>query len=209
MKYELSTLYKLKRKDIKKAIEVLDRAFSSDPIIHYIFPSEEAKQNQLPHYYRFLLSYGLKFGEIYAPSPEIEGLAVWYQSDKYKMNLLKQLRAGGIRLLVKLSKETINRIMPLDRFSVEMHHKYGDFKFWYLSPMCVDPKYQGKGYGSLLIRSMLKRIDMEKLASLLETQSPVNVEIYKRFGYEVVGKETIPDTEIPYWIMVRQPKITE
>lgn len=207
MNEKRSSLYKVKRRDIKKAVEVLTKAFNTDPLTQFLFPNDEVRQKQSPHYFNFIISYGLKFGEVYAPSPEIEGLAIWYLSDKYEMNMMKQLRAGGMRLFFKLKKETISRMLPLGRFSGNMHRKYGHFRHWYLSPIGVDPDYQGKGLGSLLIRSMLSRIDDEKLPCLLETQNPTNVEIYKRFGFDVVAKEMIPDTDIPHWVMVRQPKI--
>jgi ribosomal protein S18 acetylase RimI-like enzyme len=206
MSSNLSDLYRLKRKDIKKAREVTARAFDSDPLINYMFPSVELKETQMPHYHRFMLSYGLIYGEIYASSPKIEGLATWYLSDKYKMNLLKQLRAGGMRFFMKLSRETLKRIMPRGKFSAEMHHKYANFKHWSLSPIGVDPVHQGKGYGGTLIRAMLKRIDNENLPCVLETQNPVNVEIYKRFDFEVAAEEVIPNTELSHWLMVRQPK---
>jgi len=199
-------LYKLKRKDKKKAVEVLSKAFDSDPLTQYMFPTKEARQELLPHYFNFQVSYGLIFGEIYAPSPKIEGLAIWYRSNRYEMNMLKQLRAGGMRLFMRLKKDTISKMMPIGRFSHEMHMKYGNFLHWYLSPIGVDPEFQGKGFASQLLRSMHKRIDEEKIPCLLETQNPVNVEIYKRFGYEVVAIETIPSTDIPHWVMVRHPK---
>ena len=209
MKNDLSDLYRLKRRDTKKAVETLISSFDSDPLINHMFPSEESKQNELLHYYRFMISYGLAFGEIYATSPKIEGLAVWYLSDKYKMNFFKQMRAGGLRLFIKLSKETTKRIWPMADFSNGIHHKHGNFKHWYLSPIGVDPEFQGKGYGGLLIRSMLSRIDKEKLPCCLETQNPINVKIYKRFDFEVVAEEKIPDSELPHYVMVRQPKIMQ
>ena len=122
------------------------------------------------------------------------------------MTLLKQLRTGGTSLYMKLSKETLNRIFPMGRFSSEMHKRYGPPKYWYLSPIGVDLEHQRKGYGGLLIRSMLKRIDNDGLPCFLETQNPVNVEIYKKFDFEITAKEKIPDTNIPHWIMIRQPK---
>jgi len=206
MKENKSEMYKVRRKDIKKAAEVFSHAFYTDPLTQYMFPNDETRQNHSSHYFNFIISYGLKFGEVFAPSPKIEGLAIWYLSDKYEMTMFKQLRAGGMRLYMNLKKETISRMMPIGRFSGGMHQKYGHFKHWYLSPIGVHPDYQGMGFGSLLIRTMLIRIDNEKLPCLLETQNPTNVEIYKRFGFEVVVKETIPNTDIPHWVMVRQPK---
>ena len=199
-------LYKLKRKDKKRAVEVFSKAFYSEPLYQYLFPDKNTRQKFLTHIFNFNVSYGLLFGEIYAPSPKIEGLAIWYRSNRYKMNIIKLLRAGGLKFFIKLDKDTRLRVMPINRFADEMLLKYGNFLHWYLSPIAVEPKFQGKGFASLLLRSMNKRMDEEKIPGFLETLNPVNVEIYKHFDYEVVAKEIIPGTELPYWVMVRQPK---
>ncbi|TFF84952.1 GNAT family N-acetyltransferase, partial [Candidatus Heimdallarchaeota archaeon] len=68
----------------------------------------------------------------------------------------------------------------------------------------IDPQYQGKGFASLLIRSMLTRIDSQQLPCLLETQTAKNVAIYERYDFKVVKETTIPDTSIPHWLMARQ-----
>ena len=102
MKENKSELYKVKRRDIKKAVEVLTKAFYKDPLTQFMFPNDETRQNHSSHYFNFIISYGLKFGEVFAPSPKIEGLAIWYLSDKYEMTMFKQLRAGGMRLYMNL-----------------------------------------------------------------------------------------------------------
>jgi predicted GNAT family N-acyltransferase len=51
---------------------------------------------------------------------------------------------------------------------------------------------------------MFARLDKEKLPCFLETQSEKNVKIYKRYGFRVVEKGAIPDTEIPHWAMLRE-----
>jgi hypothetical protein len=50
---------------------------------------------------------------------------------------------------------------------------------------------------------MLERIQGEGLPCFLETQNEENVSLYEHFGFEVIYKETFPETELPNWGMVR------
>ena len=70
----------------------------------------------------------------------------------------------------------------------------------------VDPKFQGKGYASRLIREMLLRIDEEGLPCYLETQKEQNVSIYQHFGFKVIDEFIIPGTTIKAWPMLREGK---
>ena len=51
-----------------------------------------------------------------------------------------------------------------------------------------------------------KEGDKEKIATALETQSEKNVEPYKRYDYEIIAETTIPDSNMPHFLMVRHPK---
>ena len=59
---------------------------------------------------------------------------------------------------------------------------------WYLPAMGVDPLHQGKGYGSALIERGLEICDHNHVAAYLESTNPMNIPLYQRFGYEVVGE---------------------
>jgi ribosomal protein S18 acetylase RimI-like enzyme len=58
---------------------------------------------------------------------------------------------------------------------------------WYLPLIGVDPLAQGRGYGSALLRDALELIDREGQAAYLESTNPVNLPLYQRHGFEVVG----------------------
>ena len=91
---------------------------------------------------------------------------------------------------------------------LKSHQKIINFPHWYLSPIGVDPIYQGKGFASKLMKSMLMRLDKDKIPCFLEAQTKKNVEIYQHYGFEVVGETTIPLANIPHWVMLRKPMKT-
>ncbi|KAL0942310.1 GNAT family protein [Colletotrichum truncatum] len=61
---------------------------------------------------------------------------------------------------------------------------------WYLSTLGVYPEFQGKGYGSILVREGLKRVDEEGVAAWLIGLEGVEP-FYERLGFEVKGKANV------------------
>ncbi|NHK30293.1 MAG: GNAT family N-acetyltransferase [Asgard group archaeon] len=201
----LSQLYRLRKRDIKVATEVFIRAFDSDILVHHMFPDEETRKQYIQEYFKLRIRFGIIYGEVYAPSPEIKGLVVWFHRDKFSITNWKMLRIGGIRLFMKVDKKTINRVLDIGHFSTEFRQKNINFTYWYLAPVGVDPQHQGKGLCSHLLKPMLARCDKEKIPTALETQLMQNVEIYKRYGYETIAETTIPESDIPHYLMIRHP----
>ena len=72
---------------------------------------------------------------------------------------------------------------------------------WHLDPLGVTPDLQGKGVGSQMMEHYCSQIDKSGMAAYHETDRPENVRFYERFGYEVIGEETILD--FPNWYMWR------
>ncbi|MCK5157584.1 MAG: GNAT family N-acetyltransferase [Candidatus Heimdallarchaeota archaeon] len=206
MNTDLSQLYRLRKKDVKTASEVFLRAFVKDPLLLHMFPDEKSQKKYMLEYFRSRINYGFFYGEIYATSPNIEGLAIWFQSDKFVVTNWKVLRSGGLKLLFSVDMKTIKRVLDLGDFTNEFKHKHIHFPYWYLAPVGVDPQHQGKGLCSKLLKPMLTRCDKEGIPTVLETQLEKNVEIYKRYGYETIAETTIPESNLPHYLMVRHPR---
>ena len=69
----------------------------------------------------------------------------------------------------------------------------------------ADPAKQGRGYGSALLRHALARCDRDRLPAYLESSNPVNVPLYQRHGFEVIG--TIQQGSSPELVpMLRKPR---
>ena len=114
------------------------------------------------------------------------------------------LQAGGMSLYLKIGSEIASRLKRIEDHVSLLHRRHTGFQHWYLSPIAVDPSFQGRGYTRTLMKAMLIRLDKEGLPCYLETQSEKNVAIYQRYGFKVVETGTIPDTQIPHWSMLRE-----
>ena len=76
---------------------------------------------------------------------------------------------------------------------------------WYIPLIGVDPQYQGRGYGTQLMRQGLAVCDRDQQPAYLEATSPVNRSLYERLGFRVLGEIRSGDSP-PMFPMMREPR---
>lgn len=76
---------------------------------------------------------------------------------------------------------------------------------WYLPLIGVDPRFQGRGYGTLLMKEGLAACDSHRQLAYLEATSPVNRSLYERLGFRVLGEIRSGDSP-PMFPMIREPR---
>ena len=197
----------LDKTQIRAAGEVLGRALQDDPVSVYDIPDKEKRHTVIKHVFQMTSCLGVKYGETHATSPNLEGVAVWlpYINKEYK--LITDIRCMFKAKFYKLGREAGKRIKPIEEYSTKIHREFAPGDHWYLQTLGVEPAHQGKGYGSLLMEYMLEKIDnTNPLPVFLETSTEINVKFYKRFGFEVVKEEIIPETGVKQWYLFRYAK---
>ena len=204
MSAELEDLLRLNKSHIKPAVKVLTGAFQNYPLLNYYYPDELTKK-RIAHYFLSLAVFsGIRYGEIYATSHNLEGVAVWIPSDKYPMTFWRMLRSVPLSVIFGLGRYGGNKMRHLSGHIDAVHQRLAPFKHWFLQAVGVEPRSQGKGYASKLIRPMLTRIDEEGLPCYLETLDEHNVPLYEHLGFKVVDKATVPQTSLTNWAMLRE-----
>jgi GNAT superfamily N-acetyltransferase len=194
--FDLPQFYELQKADIEYASKMCARAFDENPLFHHLIPDLEMHQQKLHVLQRFILNTARRNGKVYAISNRIEALAAWIYSEDINNSLLAQLRCGGLSIITNFGLSLVKRQAPIEKFLFEIHHKYAPFPHMYLSPLCVEPKEQKKGYGSQLLAAMFEKIAPLKIPIYLETTKKANVTYYKHQGFEVVDESTLPGTDI-------------
>ncbi len=81
-----------------------------------------------------------------------------------------------------------------------------DERHWHVGPLAVDAPLQGQGIGSRLMEVFCARMDEAGEDAYLETDKPINVTFYQRFGFEVVAEQ--PVLGRPNWFMLRRARGT-
>jgi GNAT superfamily N-acetyltransferase len=155
---------------------------------------------------RIVVAVCLRYGEVYAVSEKLEGVAAWLPPGRAPFGAWQLLRSVSPATLLEFGRRGAGRLQAYDRLLDGRHRKMITYPHWYLHTLGVDPDYLGRGYSSRLVRPMLERFDRDGLPCFLDTNTAVNVEIYRRWGFELVFDRLVPDTEVHCYGMVRQPK---
>jgi ribosomal protein S18 acetylase RimI-like enzyme len=204
MQNELTPLLRLGKPHAQPAAEILVRAFQNYPLFKYFYP-DNSRRNKVNRYICSVSAYfGIRFGEVYASSPNLEGVAVWVHSAHYTMGLWNILRAVPLSTLFGTSMLGALRMRATGEYTDHVHKRLAPFDHWYLLLLGVDPQFQGRGYASKLVRPMLRKADQEKLPCYLETNDEADVAIYRHFGFKVIEEGAIPNTTIKNWAMLRE-----
>ncbi len=202
----LYKLYKLTSDDVKKACMVAGEAFQDDPIMIFVYPDEKERKQKAKYGFYMIYRYGMKFGLSYATSDNLEGITIWLPPDKVYPSTWTMMRMGGFYAMRKvgLKLKVMRRSMSVFKYEEERHRYHAPFDHWYFQNIAVKPEEQGKGYGGLLISTMLKTVEGDGLPIYVETNTEKSVSIYQKYGFEILEHVIIPETPIPLWCMLRK-----
>lgn len=197
-------LLRLTPKERDAGAAVLGRAFAEYELFRYYFPDERERSAAAGTYALVSLAVCLKYGEVYASSEKLEGVAAWLPPGKSPFGARQVIRSVPLSTLYRFGRQGANRLWAYGRYVDKLHRKLVPYPHWYLEIIGVDPAYQGQGFSSRLVRPVLERIDRERMPCYLETNAVKNVAIYRRFGFEVVSEDKLPGREVTTFAMLRK-----
>jgi len=208
MNDQSNKLLRLTRKDRDAGAAVLGRAFAEYELFRHYFPDKTERHAVADTFASILLSVSLKYGEVYASSEKLEGVAAWLPPGKSLLGGWQIIRSVPLSILFRFGRQGASRLRAYGRYVDKMHRKLVPYPHWYLQVIGVDPAYHGQGFSSRLVRPVLQRIDRERMPCFLDTNTEKNVAIYRRFGFEVISEDKIPGTEVTSFAMLRKVQTT-
>ena len=203
---DLNGLQRLTRADIKPAVEVLVRAFHEYPLLTYYYPDTLNRQKVAGYFLSFAVLAGIRYGEVFATSPDMEGIAVWMPSENYPVSVWKMLRAIPLSVIFGFGRSGGYKMKLAGEHIDAVHKRLATFRHGFLQTIGVDPQFQGNGYAGKLLRPVLARMDKDSLPCYLETLDEKNVALYEHFGFGVIDKSAIRQTELTSWAMLREAR---
>jgi ribosomal protein S18 acetylase RimI-like enzyme len=204
MSDSMAGLFRLEKDGAKKAVAVLGKAFKDYPMLGYFYPDEPTREKIALAFVAFTVYSGLRYGEVYATSRVMEGVAVWFYSDYYPLGVRQTLISVPWSAFFIFAFHGGIKMRTLGEHVDGVHKRIAPFRHMYLQVLGVDPAFQGKGFSGKLVRPMLDRMDKEGLPCYLETLDKNNVKLYEHFGFRTIDESVIPGTELINWAMLRK-----
>jgi ribosomal protein S18 acetylase RimI-like enzyme len=192
---------------LETAADIMVNAFREDVVYNHLFPDSQSMPKLLRRHLKSLLIYGMACGEVYIV-PEKNGAACWLPSWQPASTWrgLVRSRFAVPRARATFSPETIRRMKIFKRFNDEVKMRTVPERHLFLDLLAVQPNCQGQGVGGKLLQSRLAKCDLEQLPCYLETETEGNVRFYQRYGFNVVNKGQVPDSDLTIWAMLRPPQ---
>lgn len=201
----INNLYKLTKEDIDKGADVTSKAFYDYPMMKYIFGDKLTLEN-VKVVQKFLITYGVLYGEAFASSINMEGVILFTDFKKYNFSLYRSLRCG-ILSLIKMGgnegKDIGRRFNEFDSFTLKKHKELIKEPHQYLILIGVDPEKQGEGFGSKMMYPFMKLAEEKGQPCYTETHGDKNVNMYQKYGFEVVSEDIVPGTDIVQYSLIK------
>ena len=177
-------------------------AFADDPLLCYILNDPKTRAAKMPMLFKLLFKLGLRHGACHVTNG-YEAAALWRPPNQWEIPLWQYI-VYGPALLSVFGADALRVIAIMDR--IEKNHPHEPN--WYLQAIGTDPAKQGKGYGGVIIRHQLAKVDESGLPAYLESSKDSNIAIYASYGFEVTGEIKFPNgpTIYPMWRKARPPR---
>ncbi|KAL9653396.1 hypothetical protein ABK040_002032 [Willaertia magna] len=197
---------KFQIKHLKEGGLLAAKAFFNDPGFNYYFEGieNEKKLEMMTDFWERYLWRSVYYNEnSYLAIDEennnkIAGIMCPTYPTDPTLNLLSDLRAGLIKMPFKFGLKPAYRILKADNVikDLEKLEAWEKLKLKkettvILEQLAVDPDYQGKGVGTMLMKYLVDDMKEKRFESFLVTLNPKNVAFYGKSGYKLIAKKFV------------------
>jgi ribosomal protein S18 acetylase RimI-like enzyme len=159
-------------------VAVITLAFSTDPMARWTFPDPATYLRVWPEVAGAFGDNGFAHGAAHLAAGGAAA-AMW---------LPPGVHPDSERLTALIEEHAPSEQQAdLERVFAQMEIHHPSEPCWYLPLIGVDPRCQGRGYGSALLRYALEQCDRDGMPAYLESSNPRNIPLYQRHGFEIIG----------------------
>ncbi|WP_019508802.1 N-acetyltransferase [Pleurocapsa sp. PCC 7319] len=173
------TVRKATQQDVEPIIDSIVLAFSTDPLVRWMYPSAHQYLKSFPDFVSTFGSRAFNSQTIYY-AENYSGAAVWFPP---------QIEPDT-DLLIEVILQTVSQSQQDEISSLleKTSHFHPRDPHWYLGILGVESTQQKKGYGSALIKQVLTICDRDHQIAYLESSNPANNKFYEQHGFEIIDQ---------------------
>ena len=188
--------YRVQDTDVARAADVLSASFADYPIFQHVVPEGAARNRKLAHVFRFLVRLGLASGEVIAPSDRMEGVSIWFRSERTEGSVLTAFRAGLFGLYPRVGHGIVSRLIQVSVAKGRARAELLTRPYCLLDLIGVEPSLQGRGFARKILDEKLRELDSEHLPCYLETCTMGLARYYGRCGFEVIRRYRLATVDV-------------
>ena len=198
---EENGLYMVQKSDFDHLINMAGKTYKDYPLCVFCsggtYNEEDVKQTTSVNLYAMFNE-----GIIYSDSKELNGCVMLLPPGYTGIKTIPFVLNGGFKIIFRQGLKSISRMVNFESFAMGLRKKYTDYKDWYLYNIFVDENAKGKKIASKLVKPLINYFKLNKQMCYLETNSSHNVPIYEHFGFKVVEKCMVPNSNVEHYAML-------
>jgi ribosomal protein S18 acetylase RimI-like enzyme len=198
------TVEPLTHRDEAAAVASLAAAFAEYPLFPPLCPDPKRRPRVVAEFSRFLFRMAVRAGGAFGTADRSAVACAWPPGCEWP-GTWDGFRSGGLSLLWCLGWRASRLLLRWEDAFDAARRKHVPGSHWYVSYLGVRPEGQGKGLSRAVLGPIFEAADRDRVPVYLETVPESNVEIYRRLGFESVGKSELP-AGVPNWELRRDPK---
>ena len=205
-------LYRLRKSDIPRAIQILCSCFEQDPLYQKLIPKDKVRLHALPGLFNCDLREMLDGCDVFSDAQEMNGIIIaddeteaynpvrFYATEAYytlksDVGLIKNDLTFGTLWNFFAGRKYLNSAWA---------SKLGTKRRIHIIYLAVSPENRGAGIAHQLLKPVLEYADQNDLLVTLETHNPQNLNFYLTCGFSVVT--TLKSHfDLVQYCMVRRP----
>jgi ribosomal protein S18 acetylase RimI-like enzyme len=166
-------------REIDQAIATLVLAFATDPVARWTYDDPSQYLRHIPRLFRAFGSDSVKAGTA-RRTDDGHGVALWLAPGAHMDN--EPIEAAIAETIAANKQSEVGSMLEKTEMfrPIEPH--------WYLSLIGVEVLHRNKGYGGALLRDGLRQCDRDHRPAYLWSSNPLNIPLYMRNGFEIVGE---------------------
>ena len=194
----------LEAHELDRAGALIARSFHDDPLLAHVLPDDKDRARRAPAYFAALLRETQAVGEVYGLAPALQAVAAWRRPGGLEEPSKRQ-EPGADDLPAQLGEEAFDQVLTAVRFIEGFHRHAVPRDHWFLQFVAVEPRQQGRGLGTALLRPILGKADTGGHECYLWTLLERNLPFYSQQAFSVVVNEVEPSTGLRFWGLLWDP----
>lgn len=174
------------RADARPLAQSLARAFYTDPVFSFFLPDNSTRLKKLESVMAILFKLGEPHHACFT-TENYESITLWRPPNEWDVSFWAYI-VNGPALIAAFGTGLPRVLGTMDM----MEKSHPHVPHWYLQTIGTDPKFQGKGYGGVIMRHTLATADAAHMPCYLESSKDTNIPIYQSFGFKVTGEMQVP-----------------
>ncbi|MEM9568964.1 MAG: GNAT family N-acetyltransferase [Cyanobacteria bacterium P01_E01_bin.34] len=188
----------------RAAAHSLGAAFASDPFMSHVLQNSESRARKLAKLFLPTLRCGLRYGGVEL-APDRQAALTWLSGENFPLRLSQIVRSGLVWAPLNIGFSAFQRLEDHESVCDREVLSRAPAGFAYLWIVGVHPEAKGQGWGRRVIQSALESMrNSGHTTCLLRTDIEKNVSFYEHLGFEQIYSDTVPGSNLPYWLFSQE-----